>query len=78
MLAPGGSLVYSTCALTEEENDAVVARLFAKYGDEASLDKPDFPDGEETRCGRIILPDVSGGKGPLYVARILKTRPPVQ
>jgi len=32
LLADGGSLVYSTCALSPAENDQVVGRLFKKYG----------------------------------------------
>jgi 16S rRNA (cytosine1407-C5)-methyltransferase len=72
LLAPGGSLVYATCALSPEENDAVAARLFRKYGDAAILDAPDFAEGEKTEYGRIILPDVCGGMGPMYVARFLR------
>jgi 16S rRNA (cytosine1407-C5)-methyltransferase len=72
MLKPGASLVYATCALSAEENDGVAERLLAKYGDASALDPPCFPEGEQTRFGRIILPDCSGGGGPLYVARFLK------
>jgi 16S rRNA (cytosine1407-C5)-methyltransferase len=72
MLEPGASLVYATCALSAEENDGVAEKLLAKYGDGAVLDPPCFPEGEQTRFGRIILPDYSGGSGPLYVARFLK------
>jgi 16S rRNA (cytosine1407-C5)-methyltransferase len=72
LLAGGGSLVYSTCALTEEENDGVVRRLLEKYGAEVIPDEPDFSEGEKTAHGRIILPDVSGGLGPMYVARFRK------
>ncbi|MDR2471420.1 MAG: 16S rRNA methyltransferase [Treponema sp.] len=32
------------------------------------LDRPDFPEGEETAYGRIILPDREAA-GPMYVAR---------
>jgi 16S rRNA (cytosine1407-C5)-methyltransferase len=71
LLAPGGSLVYATCAISSEENDAVARRLFAKYGGEAALDPPDFIEGEKTEFGRIILPD-KDGIGPMYVARFRK------
>jgi 16S rRNA (cytosine1407-C5)-methyltransferase len=71
LLSPGGSLVYSTCAITNIENDNVVRRLFEKYGEKAEIDPPDFTEGEKTEFGRIILPDNSG-IGPLYVARIKK------
>jgi 16S rRNA (cytosine1407-C5)-methyltransferase len=73
LLKPGGSLVYATCALSPEENDAVAKRLFKKYGDAAIIDESDFTEGEKTEYGRIILPDVCSGMGPMYVARVRKT-----
>jgi 16S rRNA (cytosine1407-C5)-methyltransferase len=72
LLQPGGSLVYATCAISDEENDAVVSRLFEKYGDQALPEEPGFSEGEKTRYGRIILPDASDGMGPMYVAAFLK------
>jgi 16S rRNA (cytosine1407-C5)-methyltransferase len=72
MLKGGGSLVYSTCALSEEENDGVVCRLIEKYGGEVLLEEPQFTEGEKTAYGRIILPDTSGGMGPMYVAKVRK------
>jgi 16S rRNA (cytosine1407-C5)-methyltransferase len=72
LLRPGASLVYVTCALSEEENDAVAERLFKKYPAAVFPDEPDFSPGEKTRHGRIILPDRAEGMGPLYVARFVK------
>lgn len=73
MLAPGGSLVYATCALSPEENDGPVRRLFDKYGADVVLDPPeDAPGAEHSEFGIHYLPDVSGGAGPLYIARLLK------
>ena len=72
LLKPGGSLVYSTCALTPEENDGPVARLLEKYAGNIELDEPDFQAGEKTEYGRLILPDTEGGMGPMYVARCRK------
>lgn len=74
LLKPGGSLVYVTCALSEEENDGVAGRLLEKPG--ARLDPPDFAEGEAVRFGRIILPDRCGGMGPMYVARFYKEESP--
>jgi 16S rRNA (cytosine1407-C5)-methyltransferase len=76
LLCPGGSLVYATCALSAVENDGVAGRLFEKYGEEAELDPPEFTEGEQTAFGRLILPDFSGGPGPLFVARFRKRCPP--
>jgi 16S rRNA (cytosine1407-C5)-methyltransferase len=50
----------------------VVRRLLGKYGDQVVPDEPDFSEGEKTAFGRIILPDASGGLGPMYVARFSK------
>jgi 16S rRNA (cytosine1407-C5)-methyltransferase len=74
LLKPGGSLVYVTCALSEEENDGVAGRLLEKYGAVLLPDRPDFAEGEDTRFGRIILPDHCGGMGPMYVARFYKKK----
>jgi 16S rRNA (cytosine1407-C5)-methyltransferase len=72
LLRPGGSLIYATCALPNEENDAVVSRLFAKYREDLIQDEPGFAEGEKTKYGRIILPDACQGMGPMYVAAFLK------
>jgi 16S rRNA (cytosine1407-C5)-methyltransferase len=72
LLKEGGCLVYSTCALSFEENDGVAARLLAKFGGRIVPDMPDFCGGEGTEYGRLILPDADGGMGPMYVARFHK------
>lgn len=73
LLAPGGSLVYATCALSPEENDGPVRRLLDKYGDEVALDPlPDASGAERTEYGVHYLPDLASGAGPLYVARVTK------
>jgi 16S rRNA (cytosine1407-C5)-methyltransferase len=74
LLAPGGSLVYATCALSPEENDGPMERLFQKYG--ATLAEDTLPGGgtaERTARGIMYLPDRCGGAGPLYIARVRKT-----
>ena len=72
LLKPGGGLVYATCALSPEENDGPVSRLLEKYAAAVELNEPDFAGGEKTKYGRFILPDVSDGMGPMYVARFRK------
>ncbi|MDA8427504.1 MAG: 16S rRNA methyltransferase [Treponema sp.] len=74
MLKPGGRLVYSTCALAPEENQGVVARLKAKYGGLFDFDTPGADRGEAAGPGLLILPDRSGGAGPIFVCRIVKRR----
>jgi 16S rRNA (cytosine1407-C5)-methyltransferase len=72
LLQKGGSLVYATCALSPEENDGVVSRLLKKYGNGLIPDEVDFTEGEKTQFGRLLLPDLAGGMGPMYVARFKK------
>ena len=72
LLKEGGSLVYATCAISPVENDGVVERLFSKYGTQVSIDLPDFEIGENTKYGRMIMPDQCDGMGPMYVARFFK------
>lgn len=82
LLAVGGRLVYSTCSLADEENDAVVAKLLAHKRHGAGLVAVDALDGlredilkpllqgvSRTRLGAIMLPD-SSRFGPLYWAVI--------
>ena len=72
ILKQGGSLVYSTCAISKVENDGVVSRLIKKYGSQVIVDRPDISHGENTQYGKIILPDKCDGMGPMYIARFKK------
>lgn len=83
MLSPGGFLLYSTCALSPDENDSVVSKLLKKFGDveirgpKISLEYKKFtrqnlPEYEKTEFGAHILPDVSGNAGPLYFSLLYK------
>ena len=83
MLRPDGYLLYSTCALSPDENDNVVARLLKKFDDaelrepRISLDYASFthsslPECEKTLYGAHVLPDRSKGAGPLYFCLLKK------
>ena len=67
VVRPGGRIVYSTCALSPQENDGVVLKLKKKYGDRYRILKPESTVGESTECGTQLLPDISGW-GPIYFA----------
>lgn len=83
MLRPGGYLLYSTCALSPDENDNVVAKLLKKF-DNARLCEPKIalnyknftastlPEYEKTEFGAHVLPDKAGGAGPLYFCLLQK------
>lgn len=71
----GGRIVYSTCALSPLENDGVISRLMKKRGDRVRIIRPETPGtalAERTEHGFQILPDRSGGWGPIYFAVIEK------
>ncbi|KAL1527818.1 hypothetical protein AB1Y20_009201 [Prymnesium parvum] len=86
LLAVGGRLVYSTCSLADEENDAVVAKLLKHKRHGAGLAAVDPLGGElleesiapllagvkRTSLGAIMLPDTSRF-GPLYWAVLERT-----
>lgn len=83
MLKSGGYMVYSTCAINPEENDNQIKKLLKKFED-VEVCEPDIafdvspfcqcqlPDGEKTEFGRHVLPDKSGGAGPLYFCLLKK------
>ncbi len=73
---PGGRVLYSTCALSPEENDEVVGRAMKRRPGlfEVLRENPDgSPPGEAARYGLCIWPDAAGGAGPIYYALLRKT-----
>ena len=74
-LRSGGHVLYVTCALSPEENDAVVEKILRKRADRVDrVDPPavPVPGAETTRHGLHILPDRAAGTGPLYCALLRK------
>lgn len=79
-LRPGGRILYSTCSLSEIENDGVVRKFLAKKGEFARIfdyekhqmmeliHSVDFI--ERTEFGFQILPDKAHGMGPIYFCLI--------
>ena len=72
MLKVGCSLVYSTCALSPEENEAIAARLVAREGDRLRVGAPGGPPWEPRSLGAAILPDAASGAGPMYAVVFTK------
>lgn len=57
-----GRLVYCTCSILPEENDAVISR-FIEENPDAQTEPVDLADGFATPFGRQVLPTVDGGDG---------------
>ena len=73
-LAPGGRLLYATCSVLREENDAVVA-AFADHAPESVKILPIAADwGHATAYGRQILPGQDAMDGFYYA---LLEKPPL-
>lgn len=88
-LKPGGQLVYSTCSFAPEENEAIVAGLVKKFGDQCELLPIELPfdnwqpgltqwDGTAypaslKDCRRILPNESHNG---LFLARVYKQTKP--
>lgn len=69
----GGTIVYSTCALSQLENDDIIRKLHQKRLGRFELIRKEFPFGEPTEFGWQILPDVTGW-GPFYLAIVKRIK----
>lgn len=65
LLKAGGTLLYVTCSILDEENSQVVQRFLAQQED-AGLTATDTVWGEPTACGRQLLPSPDGPDGLFY------------
>lgn len=87
MLKDGGYVLYSTCALSPDENDGVISKLLKKYtnaciehidadillkGVERITGEETALKPERTNYGLHILPDTSNGSGPLFFCLVKK------
>lgn len=65
LLKTGGTLLYATCSIFDEENSQVVQRFLREQGD-ASLQQADVAWGEPVASGRQLLPTADGPDGLFY------------
>jgi 16S rRNA (cytosine967-C5)-methyltransferase len=70
LLRPGGTLLYATCSVLQEENSAVVQRFLMDQADAQLLDLA-HPWGIAMSHGRQVLPSPDGPDG-LFYARLGK------
>ncbi|KAI3657671.1 hypothetical protein MP638_007453 [Amoeboaphelidium occidentale] len=72
VLKKGGQILYSTCALSEQENDGVIRKALKKLGtDKLAVIKRQCTIGDETEFGILILPDKSQ-HGPMFYCLLKK------
>lgn len=72
LVKPGGILVYSTCTLEYEENDAVVRGFLQRFPDYATVRESSF-DEFRTDHGYLLLPHRAGGTGA-YAAKLKRNQ----
>jgi 16S rRNA (cytosine967-C5)-methyltransferase len=65
LLKTGGTLVYATCSILDEENSQVIRRFLAEKGD-AELSDTEMAGGESVASGRQLLPSTGGSDGLFY------------
>ena len=71
LLKVGGTLLYATCSILDEENSQVVRGFLAAQGD-AELSNGNREWGQAVACGRQLLP-TPGGPDGLFYALLKKT-----
>jgi len=66
VLTPGGTLLYCTCSLLEEENDAVIEDFMTNHSETARVVKFELPTGVATHFGWQLLPSDPNTDGFYY------------
>jgi 16S rRNA (cytosine967-C5)-methyltransferase len=72
MVSPGGTLVYSTCTISADENERQIAAFLEQHeGFHADDLQPEFPAWKHPRAERhlLALPSVQGSDG-FFIARL--------
>ena len=70
-LKPGGRLVYSTCSISQLENDGVIAQFLKKRL--AKIIDLGLK-GQKTQFGHLLLPHLHDGLGPMYYVALEKEK----
>ena len=72
LLRPGGKLLYATCSILEQENDAQADAFFRQHPDAANS-TPGVEWGRRGKYGIYILPGDNGMDGFYYICMSKKT-----
>ncbi|XP_078088127.1 tRNA (cytosine(34)-C(5))-methyltransferase, mitochondrial [Mustelus asterias] len=79
-LRPGGTVVYSTCTLSQAENDDVVASVLNSYDNIQAVDLTGlarsladyFTFAEGVQHGQLVVPERGKPWGPMYSSKLWK------
>ncbi|KAI7862431.1 S-adenosyl-L-methionine-dependent methyltransferase [Spinellus fusiger] len=72
-VAVEGYIVYATCSISSAENDKLVDKMMRKGKIPLQVMPLEWPLGEPTKNGWIVLPDKADGWGPLYFSLMKRT-----
>lgn len=64
-----GEILYMTCSISPLENDFVIEKFLLKKSERVELINIEHLQGEDTKYGKIFLPDQSQ-MGPLYICHL--------
>ena len=66
LLRPGGSMVYATCSVLREENDAQIEAFLARTQDAIATTPQEVSWGRPAGAGRQLLPETESHDGFFY------------
>ncbi len=66
LLRSGGRLLYATCSVVRDENEARIRHFLDRHGDFRVVPLPSFGAGVDVAVGRQILPGEAGMDGFFY------------
>ena len=84
-LKVGGTLIYSTCAINQSENELIIHKLLSRYSNNLSLEKVELPIPSSPGLAqglnlnydhnsvRRIWPHLHN-QDPMFIAKIRKTK----